>query len=83
MMRHNHSLRKVLLSSNLLGDNAVSALAEGLAVNSGLEMLLIGDNPFGDEGGTRLCEVLCQSNTTLTVLDIHGSRMSNPVEKEV
>ncbi len=83
MLQHNQSLRKLLLSSNLLGDSAIESLAQGLAVNSGLEMLLIGDNPFGDEGGRCLGEVLCRNNRTLTVLDIHGSRMSKSVEKTV
>ena len=83
MLQENQTIRKLLLSSNLLGDSAVEALAESLTVNSGLEMLLMGDNPFGDEGGKRLCEVLCSRNSALQVLDIHGTRMSKAVEREV
>jgi len=83
MLKQNQTLRKVLLSSNLLGDSAVEALADSLTVNSGLEMLLMGDNPFGDEGAHRLCEVLCRSNRALQVLDIHGTRMSKAMEKQV
>ena len=83
MLRHNQTIRKLLLSSNLLGDTAVEAIADSLSVNSGLEMLLMGDNPFGDEGGRQLCDVLCNSNRSLKVLDIHGTRMSKAVEKEV
>lgn len=72
-----------LLSSNLLGDNAIENIAEALSFNSGLEMLLLADNPFGDEGGRQLAAVLCNNNSSLRVLDIHGTRMSKATEKEV
>ena len=65
------------------GDSAVVHLATALEVNTGLEMLLIADNPFGDEGGQQLTSVLCRSNHTLRVLDLHGTHMSKPVEREV
>ena len=52
-------------------------------MNSGLEMLLLADNPFGDEGGKQLAAVLCNNNRSLRVLDIHGTRMSSQGEKEV
>ena len=58
-------------------------LAEALTVNSGLEMLLIADNPFGDEGGRQLSAVLCNRNRSLKVLDIHGTRMSRATERQV
>ncbi len=66
-----------------LGDSAVAHLAEGLAVNSGLEMLLLADNPFGDEGGQQLALVLSNSNRSLKVLDIQGTRMTKHGEKVV
>lgn len=65
------------------GDSAVVQVATALEVNAGLEMLLIADNPFGDEGGQQLTSVLCRSNHTLRVLDLHGTHMSKPVEREV
>lgn len=65
------------------GDSAVVHLATALEVNSGLEMLLIADNPFGDEGGQRLTSVLCRSNRFLRVLDLHGTHMTKSVEREV
>lgn len=109
MLRHNQTIRKLLLSSNLLGehhshapnpiskssvlyvcmcrhfpgDGAVEHLADALQVNSGLEMLLLADNPFGDEGGQQLAEVLCNGNRSLRVLDIHGTRMTRAAEREV
>ena len=46
-------------------------------------MLLLADNPFGDEGGRQLAAVLCNNNSSLRVLDIHGTRMSKATEKEV
>lgn len=58
-------------------------LADALQVNSGLEMLLLADNPFGDEGGQQLAEVLCNGNRSLRVLDIHGTRMTRAAEREV
>ena len=58
-------------------------IAESLAVNSGLEMLLLAANPFGDEGGKQLAAVLCNNNRSLRVLDVHGTRMSKQGEKEV
>lgn len=65
------------------GDAAVTSIMESLSINTGLEMLLIAENPFGDEGGTLVVAVLCKSNTTLKVLDIHGSRMNIDTEKQV
>ena len=65
------------------GDGAVEHLADALQVNSGLEMLLLADNPFGDEGGQQLAEVLCNSNRSLRVLDVHGTRMTRDAEREV
>lgn len=64
------------------GDSAVVQLATALEVNTGLEMLLIADNPFGDEGGQQLTSVLCRSNRSLRVLDLHGTHMSKSVERE-
>ena len=58
-------------------------LGTALEVNSGLEMLLVADNPFGDEGGQQLTSVLCRSNCSLRVLDLHGTHMSKAVEREV
>lgn len=66
-----------------LGDRAVVQLASALEVNTGLEMLLIADNPFGDEGGQQLASVLCRTNRTLQVLDLHGTHMTRRVEREV
>ena len=58
-------------------------LASALEVNSGLEMLLIADNPFGDEGGQQLTSTLCRANRALRVLDLHSTHMSKAVEREV
>ena len=46
-------------------------------------MLLIAENPFSDEGGTNLSSVLCQSETSLRIMDIQGTRMSPDVERKV
>lgn len=46
-------------------------------------MLLIADNPFGDEGGQQLTSVLCRTNNALQVLDLHGTHMTMTVEREV
>ena len=101
MLAQKQTIKKMLLSSNLLGtsllycyndgsyscvctgDSAVAHLAEALQVNTGLEMLLIADNPFGDEGGQQLTSVLCRTNRTLQVLDLHGTHMTRTVEREV
>lgn len=105
MLTQNQTLKKMLLSSNLLGmleknmcnnmtvdnvvyimmsgDSAIVQLATALQVNTGLEMLLIADNPFGDEGGQQLASVLCRGNRTLRVLDLHGTHMTKTVEREV
>ena len=58
-------------------------LASALEVNSGLEVLLIADNPFGDEGGQQLTSALCRTNRTLQVLDLHETHMTKGVEREV
>lgn len=76
-------MRKLLLSSNLLGDGGVVELCQALSINTGLEMLLIADNPFGDEGGKHLMEVLCNHNRSLRVLDIHGTHMTRQGGKQV
>lgn len=65
------------------GDSAVAYISEGLRYNSGLELLLLADNPFGDDGGLSLVRVLCKENVTLRVLDIHGTQMSQPTERKV
>ena len=65
------------------GDSAIVHISEGLRYNSGLELLLVADNPFGDDGGLSLAQVLCKENITLRVLDIHGTRMSQQVEQKV
>ena len=83
MLKANQNIRKLLLSSNLLGDTAIVHLAQSLAVNTGLELLLLADNPFGDEGGKHLTEALCYSNRSLRVLDIHGTHMSRAGGKQV
>ncbi len=83
MLQHNQNIRKLLLSSNLVGDSGVGHLAGALEVNTGLEMLLLADNPFGDEGGCHMCEVLCTRNRSLKVLDIHGTHMTKETEKRV
>ena len=46
-------------------------------------MLLIAENPFGDEGGTNLSSVLCQNVTALRILDIQNTRMNSDVERQV
>ena len=66
-----------------IGDSAVVYISEGLRYNSGLELLLLADNPFGDDGGLNLTQVLCKENTSLKVLDIHGTRMSQQTEQKV
>ena len=58
-------------------------ISEGLRSNSGLELLLLADNPFGDDGGLSLAQVLCKENVTLRVLDIHGTNMSTETEQKV
>lgn len=83
MLKQNQYLRKLLLSSNLLGDTAIVQLSQALAVNTGLELLLLADNPFGDEGGRHLTQVLCDSNRSLRILDIHGTNMSKTGGKQV
>ncbi len=83
MLKKNQELKKLLLSSNLLGDSGVTYLADALTVNTGLSMLLLADNPFGDEGGWKMADVLCRSNRSLQVLDIHGTRMTKQAEKQV
>ena len=65
------------------GDTSISAIAEALTLNRSLEMLLIAENPFSDEGGTNLSSVLCQSETSLRLMDIQGTRMSIDVERKV
>ena len=69
--------------SSSAGDSAVVQLSAALEVNTGLEMLLIADNPFGDEGGQQLTSVLCRVNRNLRILDIHGTHMNKAVEREV
>lgn len=70
-------------NSIIIGDRAIVGLAATLEINTGLEMLLIADNPFGDEGGQQLTSVLCRTNQTLRVLDLHGTHMTKTVEREV
>lgn len=46
-------------------------------------MLLVAENPFGDEGGTNLSSVLCQTENPLKIMDIQNTRMTPEVEKQV
>ena len=46
-------------------------------------MLLLADNPFGDEGGKQLALVLTNNNRSLKVLDVQGTRMNKQAEREV
>ena len=65
------------------GDTGVVHLATALESNTGLETLLLADNPFGDEGGTTLRQTLCSHNKTLKTLDVHQTQMSRSGEKLV
>ena len=66
-----------------LGDTAIAYIADNLVVNTGLELLLLADNPFGDEGADHLSIVLCNSNRTLKILDVHRTQISREAEKAV
>ena len=64
------------------GDTTIISIAEALCVNSTLETLLVAENSFHNDGGTKLATALCEHNTTLKVLDLKGSRMALDVEKQ-
>lgn len=84
MLKANKSLRKLILSSNLIDDDGVRAVADGVAINDTLTTLLMAGNPFGDEGAKYLVDKITNSaskNSSLAVLDIHNSNMSEGIER--
>ena len=74
---------EMLLDIIPLGNTAISHIASALTENVNLEMLLIAENPFGNEGGLSLAAALCEHHTPLRILDIQKTRMSPEVEKQV
>lgn len=53
-----HSLHTLRLAGNLMGDQAVAALADALRHSSTLTLLDLADNTLSEQGATRLAEVL-------------------------
>merc|ERR1719378_389235 len=82
-LKDNKSLKKAILSSNLLDDQAIATLVEGINRNSSLETLLLAGNPFGDMGIRRLVHALSDKNSSIRVLDIHNCEISEPTERAV
>jgi Ran GTPase-activating protein (RanGAP) involved in mRNA processing and transport len=70
-IKQNSTLTSLDLASNNLGAGAV-AMAQALAGNSALAVLLIGDCHIDEEGGAALSEVLA-SNQALTTVDVFGN----------
>ena len=66
-LKDNKSLKKAILSSNLIDDHAMQILVEGLGRNKSLETLLLAGNPFGDMGMRRLVQCLSEKGTSIRV----------------
>ena len=56
MLKANKSVKKVILSSNMIDDDGIRAVADGLAVNAVVSTLLVAGNPFGDIGAQYLLD---------------------------
>lgn len=54
MLKANKAVKKVILSSNMIDDDGIRAVADGLAVNAVVSTLLVAGNPFGDIGVRQL-----------------------------
>lgn len=76
-------IRKLIVSSNIIEDDGVKALADGLTYNETVTTLLLAGNPFTDSGGQYLTHMICDKNKTLLVLDIHNSNMTESIERGV
>ena len=81
MLKANKSVKKVILSSNMIDDDGIRAVADGLAVNAVVSTLLVAGNPFGDIGAQYLLDKITTSCKTLSVLDIHNTNMSENIER--
>ncbi|XP_002731112.1 leucine-rich repeat-containing protein 45-like [Saccoglossus kowalevskii] len=71
MMRHNHTLKSLVLEWNSLGmwENSFAAFAEGIASNNTLELLDLRNNQIGHDSAGEL-GVALQRNTTLKHIDL-------------
>ncbi|XP_070580295.1 leucine-rich repeat-containing protein 45-like [Ptychodera flava] len=71
MLRHNHSLKSLVIEWNSMGmwENSFAAFAEGLAANNTLELLDIRNNQINHDSAGELAVAL-QRNTTLKIVDL-------------
>lgn len=77
-LRRNRTVRILNLEGNLITDESVISLAEGIKENNQtcLEHLYLGWNDIGDEGTVALAEML-EGNTTLRVLGLGENSIQN------
>jgi Ran GTPase-activating protein (RanGAP) involved in mRNA processing and transport len=76
VIRHNNSLRTIILTRNGFNSEDACAIADGLRVNTTLKCLDISTNYFEDEGVKAFAQAL-MTNTTLTKLDVSCTEMSD------
>ena len=76
-LAQNRMLETLDLSGNRVSERTVRALGAALQVNpdTGLRVLQLGFNCFGDEGALALCAAL-HRNTALTTLDMAGNNLT-------
>lgn len=91
-LRHNKTLKHLVLSQNLITNDGALKLADALGRNGTLETLDLSHNPhIGDDGIIELCEVLTPDprqpdkplNTTLKCLDLSGTGLTDESARQL
>lgn len=62
-LKHNHTVKHILLGTNAFGNTGATAVADMLKVNSTVETVYLGCNYIEDEGCAAICEALEQNQT--------------------
>jgi len=75
-LEHNTSLRKIWLSSNLIGDEGAIHLARAIRGHS-LQSIYLSNCSVGDDGAKAFAELLCDPATQLQVLDLYRNHIGD------
>ncbi|XP_077980716.1 leucine-rich repeat-containing protein 45-like [Glandiceps talaboti] len=76
MLRHNHTLKSLVLEWNSIGmwENSFAAFAEGVSSNNTLELLDLRNNQIGHDSAGELAVAL-QRNTTVKLIDLRWNNV--------
>ena len=82
MLRINNELKYIKISSNSIGDDGISAISDGLHINTALIQLVARACKFHSKGAKSIAKML-QANETLKCLDISGNSIRDDGIKAV